>query len=124
MRRDCNCNPLGSESDRCNGTGFCKCKSGATGSKCHQCLPGYLWDSGCKSRVCDDELLRCQNGGVCVNNVRCQCAPGYSGLLCEKVRCDSEAGCGSSDSAQTSIPSSIIILLLLLLLRSAWALIL
>ncbi|XP_017337709.1 netrin-G1 isoform X1 [Ictalurus punctatus] len=119
---NCNCNPLGSESDRCNGTGFCKCKSGATGSKCHLCLPGYLWDNGCKSRVCDDELLRCQNGGVCVNNVRCQCAQGYSGLLCEKVRCDGEAGCGSSDSAQTSVPSSVIIILLmvLLLLSSAW----
>ncbi|XP_060778667.1 netrin-G1 isoform X3 [Neoarius graeffei] len=118
---DCNCNPLGSESARCNGTGFCKCKSGATGSKCHRCLPGYLWDNGCKSRVCDDELLRCQNGGVCVNNVRCQCALGYSGLLCEKVHCDSEASCSSSDSAQTSIPSSIIIILLLLL-HSACAL--
>ncbi|XP_060778669.1 netrin-G1 isoform X5 [Neoarius graeffei] len=118
---NCNCNPLGSESARCNGTGFCKCKSGATGSKCHRCLPGYLWDNGCKSRVCDDELLRCQNGGVCVNNVRCQCALGYSGLLCEKVHCDSEASCSSSDSAQTSIPSSIIIILLLLL-HSACAL--
>ncbi|XP_058241754.1 netrin-G1 isoform X1 [Hemibagrus wyckioides] len=119
---DCNCNPLGSESDRCNGTGFCKCKSGATGSKCHQCLPGYLWDNGCKSRVCDDELLRCQNGGVCVNNVRCQCAPGYSGLLCEKFRSDGEAGYGSSDSDRTSEPSSVIILMLLMLLRSTWAL--
>ncbi|XP_060725500.1 netrin-G1 isoform X2 [Tachysurus vachellii] len=119
---NCNCNPLGSETDRCNGTGFCKCKSGATGSKCHQCLPGYLWDNGCKSRVCDDELLRCQNGGVCVNNIRCQCAPGYSGLLCEKVRCDGEAGCPLSDSYQTSSPSAGIILLLLTLLRSTWAL--
>ncbi|XP_060778670.1 netrin-G1 isoform X6 [Neoarius graeffei] len=74
-----------------------------------------------QARVCDDELLRCQNGGVCVNNVRCQCALGYSGLLCEKVHCDSEASCSSSDSAQTSIPSSIIIILLLLL-HSACAL--
>ncbi|TSU75971.1 Netrin-G1 [Bagarius yarrelli] len=99
---DCNCNPLGSESDRCNGTGFCKCKRGATGT-----------------RVCDDELLRCQNGGVCVNNVKCQCVPGYSGLLCEKVHCDD---CGSSDSDQTSGPSSAVILLLLVLLRSVWVL--
>ncbi|KAI4903264.1 hypothetical protein NFI96_028663, partial [Prochilodus magdalenae] len=44
----CNCNPFGSESDHCNGTGFCKCKAGATGVKCHECQPGYLWDNGCK----------------------------------------------------------------------------
>ncbi|KAK3550856.1 hypothetical protein QTP70_006421 [Hemibagrus guttatus] len=79
------------------------------------------WSSA-TPRVCDDELLRCQNGGVCVNNVRCQCAPGYSGLLCEKVRSDGEAGYGSSDSDRTSKPSSVIILLLLMLLRSTWAL--
>ncbi|XP_046703047.1 netrin-G1 isoform X6 [Silurus meridionalis] len=72
-----------------------------------------------KARVCDDELLRCQNGGVCVNNVRCQCAPGFSGLLCEKVQCDGGVDCGSSDSARTSVPSFIIIILLLLLLRSS-----
>ncbi|GAA6076755.1 netrin-G1 isoform X7 [Tachysurus ichikawai] len=74
------------------------------------------------ARVCDDELLRCQNGGVCVNNIRCHCAPGYSGLLCEKVRCDGEAGCRLSHSDQTYSPSAAIILLLLTLLRSTWAL--
>ncbi|XP_036378429.1 netrin-G1 [Megalops cyprinoides] len=102
---DCNCNPFGSDSDRCNGTGFCKCKKGTTGAKCHECLPGYLWDNGCKSRVCDDELLRCQNGGVCHNNLRCQCPAGFTGLLCEKPRCDSEAGgCRDADSGQAALP--------------------
>ncbi|KAG7487518.1 hypothetical protein MATL_G00024410 [Megalops atlanticus] len=102
---DCNCNPFGSDSDRCNGTGFCKCKKGTTGAKCHECLPGYLWDNGCKSRVCDDELLRCQNGGVCHNNLRCQCPAGFTGLLCEKPRCESEAGgCRDADSGQAALP--------------------
>ncbi|XP_017580747.1 netrin-G1 isoform X1 [Pygocentrus nattereri] len=109
---DCNCNPFGSESDHCNGTGFCKCKAGATGVKCHECLPGYLWDNGCKSRVCDNELLRCQNGGVCVNNVRCQCPPAFSGLLCEKPRCESEAGGCDPDSGQTPLSHSAFLLLL------------
>ncbi|XP_050954118.1 netrin-G1 isoform X2 [Labeo rohita] len=103
------------DTDRCNGTGYCKCKEGATGAKCHECLPGYLWDNGCKSRVCDNELLRCQNGGVCVNNIRCQCPPAYTGLLCEKPRCENEpGGCGGSDSGQASLrpPGPLLLLLL------------
>ncbi|XP_072535356.1 netrin-G1 isoform X3 [Salminus brasiliensis] len=109
---NCNCDPFGSESDRCNGTGFCKCKAGATGVKCHECQPGYLWDNGCKSRVCDNELLRCQNGGVCVNNVRCQCPPAFSGLLCEKPRCESEGGCSSDSGSDPGLTQSPLLLLL------------
>ncbi|KAM6971392.1 netrin-G1 isoform 2-T2 [Tautogolabrus adspersus] len=118
---ECNCNPFGSVSDRCNGTGFCICKEGTTGPKCQECLPGYLWDDGCKSRVCDNELLRCQNGGVCVNNVRCNCPSAYTGLLCEKPRCESEfGGCGGADSGHVPMtPPSSHRLLLLLLLGSA-----
>ncbi|XP_009295810.2 netrin-G1 isoform X11 [Danio rerio] len=68
-----------------------------------------------RARVCDSELLRCQNGGVCVNYVRCQCPPAYTGLLCEKPRCEKEpGGCGGSDSGQASLhPPSLILLLLL-----------
>ncbi|XP_029313894.1 netrin-G1 isoform X1 [Cottoperca gobio] len=117
---ECNCNPFGSVSDRCNGTGFCICKEGTTGPKCQQCLPGYLWDDGCKSRVCDNELLRCQNGGVCVNNVRCSCPSDYSGLLCEKSRCETElGGCGGPNSGQPPLTPSSSSRLLLLLLGSA-----
>ncbi|XP_033988182.1 netrin-G1 isoform X8 [Trematomus bernacchii] len=116
---ECNCNPFGSVNDRCNGTGFCICKEGTTGPKCQQCLPGYLWDDGCKSRVCDNELLRCQNGGVCVNNVRCSCPSDYSGLLCEKSRCEAElGGCRGPDSG-AALPAPSLRLLLLLLLGSA-----
>ncbi|KPP76998.1 hypothetical protein Z043_103612, partial [Scleropages formosus] len=119
---ECKCDPFGSESDRCNGTGFCKCKEGATGPKCTECQPGYLWNNGCKSRVCD-ELLRCQNGGVCHNNLRCQCPAAFTGLLCEKPRCEGEAaGCGDPDSGQAALrlpPTPL--LLLPLLLAPAWA---
>ncbi|XP_030253795.1 netrin-G1 isoform X5 [Sparus aurata] len=78
-----------------------------------------------RARVCDNELQRCQNGGVCVNNVRCNCPPGYTGLQCEKRRCESElGGCGGPDSGQAPLtaPSSPWLLLLLLgsaLLREA-----
>ncbi|KAJ8010464.1 hypothetical protein DPEC_G00075360 [Dallia pectoralis] len=117
---DCSCNPFGSDSVRCNGTGYCKCKEGTTGAKCQECLTGYLWDNGCKSRVCDNELLRCQNGGVCLNNLRCQCTSAFTGLLCEKPRCETELrGCGGPDSGQTAVsPASPRTLLLLLLLGS------
>ncbi|XP_037549715.1 netrin-G1 isoform X2 [Nematolebias whitei] len=117
----CNCNPVGSVSDRCNGTGYCICKEGTTGPKCQECLPGYLWDNGCKSRVCDNELLRCQNGGVCENNVHCSCPSAYTGLLCEKPRCESElGGCRGSESGQAPLtPPSLCCLLTLLTLGSA-----
>ncbi|KAM3860308.1 netrin-G1 [Diretmus argenteus] len=119
---DCNCNPFGSVTDRCNGTGFCKCKEGTTGPKCQECLPGYLWNNGCKSRVCDNELLRCQNGGVCLNDLRCECPRAFTGLLCEKPRCESElGGCGGANSGQASLtPPPSAGLLLLLLLGSYW----
>ncbi|XP_068604176.1 netrin-G1 [Brachionichthys hirsutus] len=122
---DCYCNPFGSVSDRCNGTGFCICKEGTTGPKCQECLPGYLWDNGCKSRVCDNELLRCQNGGICVNNIRCNCPSAYTGLQCEKHRCESElGGCREPNSGQAPLtPSPFTMLLLLLasaLLREAF----
>ncbi|XP_005744945.1 netrin-G1 isoform X4 [Pundamilia nyererei] len=73
-----------------------------------------------EARVCDNELLRCQNGGTCISNVRCSCPTGYTGLLCEKRRCESElGGCGGPDSGQAHLtPPSTSRLLLLLLLGS------
>ncbi|KAK1794868.1 hypothetical protein P4O66_010069 [Electrophorus voltai] len=78
------------------------------------------------ARVCDNELLRCQNGGMCVNNVRCQCPAAYTGLLCEKVRCEGEpGGCGDSDTAHAALPPSLVLLMLsltgvLLLTQACW----
>nr|XP_029481740.1 netrin-G1-like [Oncorhynchus nerka] len=71
------------------------------------------------ARVCDNELLRCQNGGVCLNNLRCQCTAAFTGLLCEKPRCESElGGCGGPDSGQAALSSTSLSTLLLLLLGS------
>ncbi|XP_077364915.1 netrin-G1 isoform X7 [Festucalex cinctus] len=54
-----------------------------------------------RARVCDNELMRCQNGGVCIGNVRCNCPAAYTGLLCEKPRCESElGGCRGAGSGQ------------------------
>lgn len=77
------------------------------------------------ARVCDNELLRCQNGGVCVNNIRCSCPAAYTGLQCEKPRCETElGGCRGPNSGHVPLtpPSSAMLLLLLLgsvLLREA-----
>ncbi|XP_053507992.1 netrin-G1 [Ictalurus furcatus] len=46
-----------------------------------------------QARVCDDVLLRCQNGGVCVLHQRCHCPPGFSGVLCETERCRGGQSC-------------------------------
>uniref|UniRef100_A0A8C2LV93 Netrin-G1 n=1 Tax=Cricetulus griseus TaxID=10029 RepID=A0A8C2LV93_CRIGR len=115
----CYCNPLGSIHDRCNGSGFCECKTGTTGPKCDECLPGNSWHYGCQPNVCDNELLHCQNGGTCHNNVRCLCPAAYTGILCEKPRCE-EAGSCSSDSGQGApLRGSPALLLLTLLLGTA-----
>ncbi|XP_074118935.1 netrin-G1 isoform X2 [Sminthopsis crassicaudata] len=110
----CFCNPLGSIHDRCNGTGFCECKTGTTGRKCDECLPGNSWHYGCQPNVCDNEFLHCQNGGTCHNNVKCQCPAGYTGILCEKLRCE-EAGSCSSDSGHGARAQGSLTLLVALL---------
>ncbi|XP_037999653.1 netrin-G1 isoform X9 [Motacilla alba alba] len=67
------------------------------------------------ANVCDNELLHCQNGGTCINNVRCQCPPAYTGILCEKLRCEREpGGCGRSAAPLRAAPGPGLRLLLLL----------
>uniref|UniRef100_UPI00398F1559 netrin-G1-like n=1 Tax=Pristiophorus japonicus TaxID=55135 RepID=UPI00398F1559 len=90
--RNCECHPDGSLHHRCNDTGYCDCKEGATGPKCDRCLPGYNWHRGCRAGVCDNFLTRCENGGVCEDNGRCVCPAPYTGLLCEKGQCGEEVG--------------------------------
>lgn len=67
------------------------------------------------ARVCDNELQRCQNGGVCVNNIRCNCPAAYTGLQCEKPRCETElGGCRGPNSGHVPLrPPSLAMLLLL-----------
>lgn len=40
------------------------------------------------ANVCDDDQLLCQNGGTCVQNQRCTCPRGYTGVRCEQPHCD------------------------------------
>lgn len=45
------------------------------------------------ARVCDNAMLRCQNGGTCHHHQRCHCAPGFTGVLCERTRCQGPEEC-------------------------------
>lgn len=110
----CNCNQHGSEHERCNETGDCECRPGATGTKCEECLPGYHWRQGCQPNVCDDELLICQNGGTCHQGQRCICPSGFKGALCQDAKCDSTHR--NCDSASNSLMFSSLLLLCTILL--------
>ncbi|XP_069863964.1 netrin-G1 isoform X3 [Dipodomys merriami] len=79
--------------------------------------PGIPSISSIGTNVCDNELLHCQNGGTCHNNVRCLCPAAYTGILCEKLRCEEAGGC-SSDSGQGPTPKGSVALLLPLFLTS------
>ncbi|XP_061787831.1 uncharacterized protein ntng2b isoform X3 [Nerophis lumbriciformis] len=99
---ECNCNQMGSVHDRCNGTGFCQCKDGASGAKCEDCLPGYHWKQGCYPNVCDEEMLRCQNGGTCSQNQKCICPPEFKGVLCQQSRCEAGKDCNGAPAWRPS----------------------
>ncbi|XP_048469662.1 netrin-G2-like isoform X3 [Rhincodon typus] len=116
----CNCNQFGSRHDRCNETGHCECKPGATGLKCEDCKPGYYWRLGCFPNVCDNELLLCQNGGTCHQNQRCVCPKGFTGILCEGGNCDPEGGnCNASCTSLLSQWAALLSALTLLLLLAS-----
>uniref|UniRef100_A0AAV2JWN4 EGF-like domain-containing protein n=1 Tax=Knipowitschia caucasica TaxID=637954 RepID=A0AAV2JWN4_KNICA len=46
-----------------------------------------------QARVCDNAMLRCQNGGTCHHHQRCLCSPGFTGILCERSRCQGPGEC-------------------------------
>ncbi|KAA0719716.1 Netrin-G2 Laminet-2 [Triplophysa tibetana] len=115
---ECNCNTMGSVHDRCNGTGFCQCKDGATGVKCDECFPGYYWKQGCFPNVCEEELLLCQNGGTCFQNQRCICTPDFKGVLCQQSRCDGGKKCNGASGLGLSL-ALLLCPLLAILLRPA-----
>eukprot|EP00076_Gallus_gallus_P031762 XP_024997300.1 netrin-G2 isoform X4 [Gallus gallus] len=117
---ECNCNQIGSLHDRCNETGYCECKEGATGPKCDDCLPNYYWRQGCFPNVCDDELLLCQNGGTCYQNQRCICPVGFKGVLCQQSRCEADRkDCDGASSTRAAI--STVLLGVLGLQLCGWA---
>ncbi|XP_042250363.1 netrin-G2 [Thunnus maccoyii] len=109
---ECNCNQMGSVHDRCNGTGFCQCKDGATGTKCDDCLPGYYWKQGCYPNVCDEEMLLCQNGGTCYQNQKCICPPEFKGVLCQQSRCEAGKDCNAASSPHLSTATLLLCTLL------------
>ncbi|KAK2819347.1 hypothetical protein Q5P01_024908 [Channa striata] len=109
---ECNCNPMGSVHDRCNSTGFCQCKDGATGAKCDDCVSGFYWKQGCYPNVCDEEMLLCQNGGTCYQNQKCICPPEFKGVLCQHSRCEAGKDCNTASTLHLSMATLLLCTLL------------
>ncbi|CAL8369734.1 unnamed protein product [Boreogadus saida] len=67
---------------------------------CHNSFCSY-WVSHAadRARVCDNAMLRCQNGGTCHHHQRCHCSAGFTGVLCERARC-SGGECDGQSSGQ------------------------
>uniref|UniRef100_A0A4W3HWE3 Netrin G1 n=1 Tax=Callorhinchus milii TaxID=7868 RepID=A0A4W3HWE3_CALMI len=68
-----------------------------------------------QANVCDNELMLCQNGGKCLDHRRCQCPATYTGVLCEKRKCEKGVGGCSSNSAQGPASHNVLLLLTALL---------
>ncbi|CAM5134944.1 unnamed protein product [Eretmochelys imbricata] len=112
--QDCEC--FG-HSNRCSyieliNTVICvSCKHNTRGQHCELCRLGYFRNASaelddenvCIANVCDKELLQCQNGGTCLKNMRCQCPPAYTGILCEKLKCERDPGGCSQNSGNVAV---------------------
>ncbi|KAM9391794.1 netrin-G2-like [Pholidichthys leucotaenia] len=106
---ECGCHSEGSLSPHCSNSGLCRCKEGTSGRRCDSCLPGYTWrggGAGCTVNVCDGNQLMCQNGGTCVDFLRCVCPANFTGILCQQSLCLKTGSCleesGDSGPSVTS----------------------
>uniref|UniRef100_A0A7M4G2I4 Netrin G1 n=1 Tax=Crocodylus porosus TaxID=8502 RepID=A0A7M4G2I4_CROPO len=133
----CKCNLHATSCKEENKKLFCECEHNTTGPDCGKCKKNYQgqpWSPGSYlpipkgtanicipsissigKNVCDNELLHCQNGGTCINNVRCQCPPAYTGILCEKLKCERDPGGCNQNSAQRAVSHGPLLLLTALL---------
>ncbi|XP_034064332.1 netrin-G1-like isoform X2 [Gymnodraco acuticeps] len=102
----------------------CECEHNTTGPDCSRCKRHYhgrAWSVGSylpipkgtanicipsnhgpAPRVCDNAMLRCQNGGTCHHHQRCHCSPSFTGVLCERARCQGPGECDDQLSGQDS----------------------
>ncbi|KAM3914835.1 netrin-G1 isoform 5-T5 [Leptodactylus fuscus] len=83
----------------------------------HSTVPPARVSSHKRANICDNELQRCQNGGTCHNNMRCQCPPSYTGILCDKKKCEEIGGCPSSKSGQESVTHNLYLTTMIIVAR-------
>ena len=80
----CTCDPIGATSTNCDPiTAMCTCKTGVTGPRCDQCLPGFkdLSNNGCVNCSCTPD-------GSVSNNCdpvsgQCPCMSNVMGISCD-----------------------------------------
>ncbi|CAG07151.1 unnamed protein product [Tetraodon nigroviridis] len=102
----------------------CECEHNTTGADCSRCKKHYhgrAWSVGSYlpipkgtanicipsnhgpvPRVCDNAMLRCQNGGTCHHHQRCHCPPSFTGILCERAHCQGTEECDDQLSGRAS----------------------
>ncbi|XP_016519694.1 chitinase-like protein PB1E7.04c isoform X2 [Poecilia formosa] len=106
---ECDCDPDGSASPHCSDSGLCRCKAGATGRRCDSCVSGFTWrggGAGCTENLCDSERLLCQNGGTCVDFLRCTCPGNSTGQFCEQSVCTKKSGCTTTSKGSSPLVTS------------------
>uniref|UniRef100_A0A8L0DTZ6 Vav 3 guanine nucleotide exchange factor b n=1 Tax=Oncorhynchus mykiss TaxID=8022 RepID=A0A8L0DTZ6_ONCMY len=121
-RCKCNLHSNSCVFDKDKGKLGCECEHNTTGPDCGRCKRHYhgrpwsvgsylpipkgtanilflfcsisLEDAFQPSHVCDNAMLLCQNGGTChLHHQRCHCATGFTGILCERERCQGPGPC-------------------------------
>uniref|UniRef100_H3DBM8 Netrin G1 n=1 Tax=Tetraodon nigroviridis TaxID=99883 RepID=H3DBM8_TETNG len=85
-----------------NLSSVCHFNPGRKSQRCEEhmpCTSGHCW---CLTRVCDNAMLRCQNGGTCHHHQRCHCPPSFTGILCERAHCQGTEECDDQLSGRAS----------------------
>lgn len=70
------------------------------------------------ANVCDEEMLLCQNGGTCYQNLKCICPPEFKGVLCQHSRCEAGKDCSGASLQHPSTATLLLGTLLTYLLAT------
>lgn len=70
------------------------------------------------ANVCDEEMLLCQNGGTCYQNLKCICPPEFKGVLCQHSRCEAGKDCSGASLPHPSTATLLLGTLLTYLLAT------
>ncbi|XP_046546813.1 LOW QUALITY PROTEIN: laminin subunit gamma-1-like [Haliotis rubra] len=85
---DCQCNPIGSESQQCNKQGQCRCKPGVTGDKCDRCEANYFdfTNYGCRPCSCNPSGSYNNEPRCDTRTGECTCKENVEGRTCDSCK--------------------------------------